>query len=572
VSAARDKKDATIAALESVVRHLRAETGELKAQVEKLNHTLAATREELKEERAQHRVTKQRLAELIHAIEHADQRYRAMTRREFGASSERLVGQQSFMVECLDALDPDAQEAQRALQAARDQALGCLRGETSTAPADAAVPDAADRPSTRKRPAKTGGRKPLPENIPHRQLTYIPPDDHPFLQNIRAHTVIGSRVIERMSLAPMRVVVDQITCPVMTLTYPNGVRTQQTIAPPSVLGNGQADDSVLIHSACDKVLDYLPSYRQSLRFERMGLPIHRAKLCRWHMALANALEGVAGAIFQEIITEAVVGIDDTIHRLLDAELRRCKNGRLWAVTGGKDVFYLFSETREGKWISELLGDFTGGVMGDAYSGHNVLLERQHIIALYCWAHVRRKFFEAEESVKRRQALHLIGQLYLIERDLTDASPAEKVAIRTKRAKPILAQFKQLLDAWRADPTVLPKSSIGRATTYALNQWDGLIPYVTIGASPIDNNRTERAVRPNALHRKNSLFSASVEGAEAYATLSTVIQSACLHGLNPERYLADIIDDLHFRRRTPSELTPARYAARKEAENAVKQPR
>jgi len=80
------------------------------------------------------------------------------------------------------------------------------------------------------------------------------------------------------------------------------------------------------------------------------------------------------------------------------------------------------------------------------------------------------------------------------------------------------------------------------------------------------------VRPNALHRKNSLFSASVEGAEAYATLSTVIQSACLHGLNPERYLADVIDDLHFRRRAPSELTPARYAARKEAENAVKQPR
>ena len=429
MSAARDKKDATIAALESVVRHLRAETGGLKAQVEKLNHTLAATREELKEERAQHRVTKQRLAELIHAIEHADQRYRAMTRREFGASSERLVGQQSFMVECLDALDPDAQEAQRALQAARDQAIGCLGGETTAAATDAgATPDAAidgaERPSTRKRPPKTGGRKPLPENLPHRQLTYIPPDDHPFLQNIRAHTVIGSRVIQRMSLAPMRVVVDQITCPVMTLTYPNGVRTQQTIAPPSVLGNGQADDSVLIHSACDKVLDYLPSYRQSLRFERMGLPIHRAKLCRWHMALANALEDVAGAIFQEIITEAVVGIDDTIHRLLDAELRRCKNGRLWAVTGGKDVFYLFSETREGKWISELLGDYTGGVMGDAYSGHNVLLERQHIIALYCWAHVRRKFFEAEESVKRRQALHLIGQLYLIERDLTDASPAE----------------------------------------------------------------------------------------------------------------------------------------------------
>jgi transposase/regulator of replication initiation timing len=584
VSAAQNKpdtRDKEIAALERLVLALRGEIGGLKRQVESLTEELATTRLELKEERAQHRVTKQRLSELINAIEHTNERHRALVRREFGASSERLIGQQGLLEECLDAMDPELQDTQRELQKARDQAQACLvvsdaQGDSTAAPG-VAEKDTGDRTekttgSGHKRPPKSGGRKALPEDMPHRQLSYLTPADHPYLQNIKSYTIIGKRVIERLNLESMRVVVEEITCSVAMLEFHNGVRTQQTLAPPSVLGNGQASDSVLINSTCDKILDHLPSYRQSSRFERLGFPIHRAKLCRWHMALANAIEGIADGIFQEIITEAVVGIDDTIHRLLDSELRRCKNGRLWAVTGEKDAFYLFSETREGKWISDLLGDFTGGVMGDAYSGHNVLLERQHVIALYCWAHVRRKFFDATDSLKRQQALQLIGQLYTIERELTDQPPAQKVAARTKRAKPILAQFKQLLDAWNADPTVLPKSCLGRATTYALNQWDGLITYVTIGESPIDNNRTERAVRPNALHRKNSLFSATVGGAKAYATLSTVIHSACNHGLNPERYLTDVLEDLHFRRREPSELTPARYAARIDVPKAVKQPR
>ncbi len=86
--------------------------------------------------------------------------------------------------------------------------------------------------------------------------------------------------------------------------------------------------------------------------------------------------------------------------------------------------------------------------------------------------------------------------------------------------------------------------------YALNHWDGLLAYLTIGHAPIDNNRTERAMRPNALHRKDSLFSASVKGAEAYATLSTIIHTANHLGLNPEQYLNDILDDVHFRRRRP----------------------
>ena len=565
------------------MRKQQAHIDRLQRRNEALTVEQKATQHQLQEERAQHALTKQRLAELIHAIEHADQRYRTMLRREYGASSERLLGNQELLDACLKELDPEQQDEIAALEQARQQASDLLADMEDLSPSSDPSSDKADDENAvdeeevetpyvpRSRPPGTGGRKELPADLPCRQIFYVPPEDHPYFANVKASKELGRRIIKRLSLEPIRAVVHEISAPRMQLELKNGIKTIQTIAPPSILGVGQADDTVLIHSSCDKVLDHIPSNRQSGRFQRIGLPIARSKLCRWHMAIGEFLEPIAEAILHEITDQAVVGIDDTIHRLLDAELHRCKNGRLWAVAGERDVFYLFSETREGQWIENLLTDYQGAIMGDAYSGHNVLLKREHIRALFCWAHVRRKFFEATDDLKRKQALHIISQLYAIEETISQQPPDQKVASRERAAQPILAQFKQLLDAWQADEHVLPKSDIGKATSYALKLWDGLCAYVTIGEAPIDNNHTERAMRPNALHRKNSLFSASVRGAEAYATLSTVIQSACLHGLNPEKYLTDIVDDMHFNRLTPSELTPAQYALRIYHKEPVKDP-
>lgn len=575
-----------IQALEMRVRKQQVLIDHLQRRNEALTVELKATQHQLQEERAQHALTKQRLAELIHAIEHADQRYRNMLRREYGASSERLLGNQELLSACLEELDPDQRDEITALEQARQQASELVTDMEELSTSSDSSPDktkAADDNAVdeeeeaetvyvpRRRPPGTGGRKELPADLPCRQIFYVPPDDHPYFANVKASKELGRRIIKRLSLEPLRAVVHDISAPRMRLELKNGIKTIRTMAPPSILGVGQADDTVLIHSACDKVLDHLPSYRQSKRFQRIGLPLARSKLCRWHIAIGEFLEPIAEAILHEITDQAVIGIDDTIHRLIDAELHRCKNGRLWAVAGARDVFYFFSETREGKWIESLLTDYQGAIMGDAYSGHNVLLKREHILALFCWAHVRRKFFEATDDLKRKQALHIIGQLYAIEDTISELPPDEKVASRERAAQPLLAQFKQLLDAWQADQHVLPKSDIGRATNYALGLWDGLCAYVSIGEAPMDNNHTERAMRPNALHRKNSLFSASVRGAEAYATLSTVIQSACLHGLNPEKYLIDIIDVMHFNRLTPSELTPAQYALRIGDKEPVKDP-
>ena len=385
---------------------------------------------------------------------------------------------------------------------------------------------------------------------------YQPHDGHPIIAQAEQVTVLTRKIIERLDIRPVEPYVAQYDCAVCRITLPGGIVTQETIAPPAILPKGQVSDHFIVHSVVAKVLDHLPNYRQTQQLARYDLEIHRSKMARWHISAADFLAPVAEAVLYETMQEPVIGIDDTVHRLLDVELHRCRHGRLWAIQGTINSYYFFSETREGKWIEQALTNYHGAIMGDAYSGHQALLRHHDIIPLFCWAHVRRKFYDANKCLKRDQALAIIKALYRIEQECADQPPDQRVAHRSRLAGPILAQFKELLDAWQADSTVLAKSGIGRATTYALNQWHGLTAYLTIGEAPIDNNHTERAMRPNALHRKNSLFSASKKGAASYAILSTLIHSACNHGLNPQVYLNDIIDDIHHRRRPIKELTPA----------------
>ncbi|TVR07469.1 MAG: IS66 family transposase, partial [Planctomycetota bacterium] len=419
-------------------------------------------------------------------------------------------------------------------------------------------------PKGRRRPEHAGGRNPLCQHLPRRSSTYVPPGDHPALRGTLTHDQIATAVIKRYEIDPVMVYVADITCPVMKITHASGAVYQETLTPPTVTGRSQVSDRFVIHSAIDKVADHLPSCRQSKRLGRIDCDIERSKICRWHIALATFLKPLWDAIFAEVQAEPVIGIDDSVHRLIVADRSVCKQGRLWAISGASGICYQFTETREGKWIADLLKDYDGHVMGDAYAGHNKLLNRDDILALFCWAHVRRKFFESADKRRRKVMLQLIGRLYDIEREIAELPPDQRVVQRQQRAQPILAHIHETLSAWQADPAILPKSGIGRATSYALKIWDGLKRYCTIGAAPIDNNRTEQGMRPNALHRKNSLFSATVKGAKSYAILLTVIQSALMHDLNPETYLNDVVEAMHHKRLPMAQLTPAAYAAREKA--------
>ena len=595
------------ARMEALILQQAAEGGQLRAMVERLESeksVLQAERDEARRERdalriqlaevrQQHADLKRHVSGLLVAIQNSDERLRRLLRREYGAASERACSDQQYIQEVLSAL----QELEFGSSTTGDQIVVLTPGAaTAVVPALAsseATPSSEAAPSTetepsrvatvaalpadapvppkglgRRRPANAGGRNPLPDDIERRETTYTAPADHPYLRNVTKVTHIGTTAIERWMVGKLDVYIDVTNCAVVKLHLPGGIVSQQTLSPPSVIERGQVSDELLVQSAVDKVVDHLPAHRQEQRAARIGALIPRAKLCRWHIALASFLALVAKAVFKEISACPVVGIDDTVHRLQVDDRRVCQQGRLWAVSSPIGLYYFFSPTREGKWISELLEGFQGGIMGDAYAGHGHLLAQPDIEALFCWAHVRRKFYESEDLPRRQKMLTLIGKLYVIESGLGDKTPAERIFARSAQAKPILAEIKKRLDDWANDPSVLPKSGIGMAVNYARKLWPGLERYVTIGHAPIDNNATERAIRPIALHRKNSLFSASEAGAAAYATLLTLTQTALLHHLDPVAYLNDIILDLHYERRPLEELTPRRYALRRETTGKV----
>ena len=560
-----------IVRLEKTVRRQQAEIDMLKNAVVRLTHERDTARVELKEERVRHHETRRMLQELMHATAHLDERLKALLRKQFGAASERMnekaSGQQQYIADVLDILDEDMRTAIEDARQQQAKAEHILQSEQGDNENEAAAQQQADTEQTerkaRTRPPRSGGRKPLPADLERQTADYYPPEDHPALHGASNVDIIDYVTQERLDVNKVKVFVAATRCPVALVTYGNGAHqrtVRTTLSPPSILGRGQATDAFLTESVCEKVSEHLPNYRQSTRLAESKLDLPRSKLSRWHMTYAAFIEVVASAIFNELQTECVLGVDDTVHRLLCNE-GACHNGRLWLIAGAAGFYYQFHTTREGKWIDQLLHEYVGDIMGDAYGGHNALLRREHIRALFCWAHVRRKFYDSRPGEHRTLILALIGKLYAIENHIADLPPDERTKKRQEKSVPILNAIKEKLDAWHDDPRMLPKSGVGKGVRYALKLWDGLTAYVTNPAAPIDNNHTERGMRPNALHRKNSLFSASIQGAESYATLLTVIQSAKLHDLNVREYLNDIIEDLHHQRRTPAELTPAQYAKR-----------
>lgn len=562
------KTRAQQAEIDQLKATLRRERAEHAAEIAAKDAEITRLREELAQERQAHRATKASLRDLLQAVERLDERFRALLRRQYGASSERVRVDEPCIPEIaaeIEAMDR-AREAAEAARSVAEATDGMQGGTKEADAAGATVPaggdgDRRDRKG-RRRPANAGGRKPLPADLPREEVTYEPPADHPLLAMAVSRKQIGTTTIERLDITPVRVVVQVMQCPVYSLRLPGGGRTQQTMAPPGVIERGQVSDRFLVTSVLDKVQDHLPAHRQEQRFARAGAAIRRSKITRWHMDLADFLAPVAEAVLDEIRQSPAVGIDDTVHRLVVADRHVCKQGRLIAVSAPTGIFYQFQATREAKWFTRLLEGFTGALMGDAYSGHGQLLAQDGVLALFCWAHARRKFFESDDRRRRTIILDLIARLYAVEDAIAGHPPDARVAERKRRAAPVLAQIHELLTSWKADRAVLPKSGIGMATDYVLTRWDGFTAYLDQGHAPIDNNATERGMRPNALHRKNSLFSASRRGAESYATLLTLTQSAWLHDLDPHAYLLDVIDQMHHASRPVENLTPIAYANRR----------
>ena len=323
--------------------------------------------------------------------------------------------------------------------------------------------------------------------------------------------------------------------------------------PQQPIEKGLAGPGLLAYVVTSKLADHLPLYRLEQIFARQRVDISRSTLCGWVAAAARVVQPLYQLMCGRVRQSAVLHTDDTTVPILHEG--HCRQGRLWAYFGNQAnpyIAYDYTPTRSGQGPLGWLGKWQGFLQADAYAGYDKLYARGDVIEVACWAHTRRKYFDAQESDPARALwmLEMIRRLYAVEQSIRDKSPPERLGLRQSQSAPILEQIHLWLIAQQAQ--VLPRSPIAQAIGYTLNQWPALIVYTTDGRLSIDNNVAERALRRVAIGRKNWMFSGHDESAQSHAMLWSLIASAQRHDIDVQLYLRSVLTHLPA---LPSEELP-----------------
>ena len=264
--------------------------------------------------------------------------------------------------------------------------------------------------------------------------------------------------------------------------------------PPKLQKSGRYSIGFATAVAVGKYADHLPLERQVVQMQRQGLQIDSQTLWDKLFALCAHLQPAYDALHAHVLSHPVLGADETTWRLMGKKgVTNTKRWHVWALSCPDAVYYQLHPSRGADAAAELLRDFAGTVMCDGYSAYQSLRKRRHDFKLaHCWAHVRRKFVEIEESFPKQseEALALIAELYRIERELEGKPPDERLRIRATRAGLVAQQIHQ----WTLGQRALPQSPLGKAVDYLGKHFEGLKVFLTDPHVPLDNNRTERALR------------------------------------------------------------------------------
>ena len=421
----------------------------------------------------------------------------------------------------------------------------------------ATVPASAPKAPSSNRPSGRNGRAPLPADLP-RVPEYLDPDPRQ-IENLRC---IGEDVTEILEYIPAGFYVRQI---IRRKYAPSGGAGSVVMAPLPALPieKGRPGPGVLAYLITSKYCEHLPLYRLEQIFARHGLHIPRTTQCDWVRDSAGLLVAIVLAMKRLILASGHLFTDDTHIPIQDKTRTQVREGYLWPyIDMANNVYFDYTLTRSREGPEQMLTGYQGYIQADAFHGYDNLYGEGKATEVGCWGHARRKFDEAKQTdpLRANQMLALIAQLYVIEGKAQeeDLDAEEVKALRQKFSKPILEdQIQPLLATW--GPEVLPKSPIGKAITYAVNQWAALNRYLENGILCIDNSLSERIIKLVALGRKNWLFSGSDEGARRAAILYSLIASCKLCGIDPFVYLRDVLErvNTHPANRI-DELTPPQW--------------
>jgi len=314
--------------------------------------------------------------------------------------------------------------------------------------------------------------------------------------------------------------------------------------PPRVIDKGLLSAGFLAHVMAERFQFHMPYYRLEKKFASEGLDLSRSVLERSVARCGELLEPLHTALREQVLATDIVFTDDTTVKVAQAgKPGGSKQGRFWIYTDklGRH-FYDFTGSRERDGPEAILADFKGFLQADAYPGYDRLFLSGEVTEVACWAHARRKFESAERSDPKlaQEALELIGKLYMVETAAREREldPEGVAGLRQKHSITILEEIHSWLGV--AEAQVLPKSPMGKAVHYALAQWDALNVYAADGRLEIDNNRSERAMKPLAVGRKNWLFVQNEAGGKTAAIVMSLVMTAEAAGVNVKLYLRDVL--------------------------------
>ena len=322
---------------------------------------------------------------------------------------------------------------------------------------------------------------------------------------------------------------------------------------PRLIESGMASTALVTHVVVSKFAWYLPLYRQVQILACQGIRLDRATLAGWVKRAAWWLKSLYELQLKTIQASPRLFCDETPMPVLDPGRHRTRTCQFWAHAiddrpwGGPSppaVAYVFADGRGTDKIAGQLTGFSGILQVDGYAAYKALA-RGHggaIQLAFCLAHARRKFVEVYKTMQSPFAHEVIERLqvvYAIEAEIRGSSAEQRLAARRTRTAPLMEALKARLTAMVGQ--LFSQSKLAEAINYALNHWDGLTLFLRDGRVEVDSNSVERSMRPIAMGRRNSLFSGSEGGAESWAILASLVNTAKLHELDPQAYLADVLE-------------------------------
>ncbi len=335
--------------------------------------------------------------------------------------------------------------------------------------------------------------------------------------------------------------------------------------PPRPIARSIAGPGLIAELIVSKYGDHLPLYRLEDIFVRSGVHLSRSTLCDWVAAAADLLQPLYDLQRKLVVQSSLLWTDDTPVTVLVSGQAGSQKGRFWAYVGDDQhpySVYDFSMSRRREGPQNFLQTFRGYLHADAYAGYDgiYLGSDNEIVEVACWAHARRKFFDACKNYPREshQVLEWIRQLYDIEDRALQLSAAARRDLRRAEAEPVLDKLEAYLAKLARD--ILPKSALAKAVTYARNQWDALRRYTEDGRLTIDNNTSERTLRHQAIGRKNWLFLGAETAGPRAAVLYTILAGAKRHRLEPWTYVRELLMRTHADDDRMEEMLPDRWAA------------